>query len=149
MHILLPETDNCLSWISSWEQITVENNDQSPQKNHARPNNDRAPDLLINSGTRIQLSHRGRPLFLHENICCRYSLGTSNIMWYQIILQTGGLLHILKKKKKKNPRDWSQMWVLQVGFDYLQLYSYRLCTLIIRSCLSRVILIGTVTNLIR
>ena len=25
MHILLPETDNCLSWISWWERKTVEN----------------------------------------------------------------------------------------------------------------------------
>ena len=65
MHILLPETDNCPSWISRRERMTIENiswsisrewplkifHDQSPGKNVADLGEGWTHDLLVSSRT--------------------------------------------------------------------------------------------------
>ena len=66
VNILSPETDNCPSWISGRERMTVENiHDQTPWKNIADLGGGRTRDLLVSSRTRIHLSHRGRRVY-HE-----------------------------------------------------------------------------------
>ena len=57
LHILSPETDNCPSWISGSERMTVENItwSLSPTRRGLNPH-----PPLITCGTHIQLSHRGR-----------------------------------------------------------------------------------------
>ena len=61
MHILSPETDNCPSWISGRERITVENISWSiSTKECCRPRrelNRRPPGLLVSS----QMSHPTEP----------------------------------------------------------------------------------------
>ena len=60
MHILLPDTDNCPSWISSRERITTENISWSiSTKECCWPSWGWTRNLLITSQARIQLSHRG------------------------------------------------------------------------------------------
>ena len=52
MHILSPETDNCPSWISGRERMTVEKvHDQSPRKNVADLGGGWTRDLLVSSRT--------------------------------------------------------------------------------------------------
>ena len=52
MHILSPETDNCPSWISGRERMTVENISWSiSTKECCRPRRDRTRDLLVSSRT--------------------------------------------------------------------------------------------------
>ena len=61
VHILSPETDNCPSWISRRERMTIEN--ISLWNHHERMLPTRQGwirNLLITSQTHIQLSHRGR-----------------------------------------------------------------------------------------
>ena len=61
VHILLPETCSCPSWISGRERMAVENISWSiSTKECCRPGEGRTRNLLITCRTRIQLSHRGR-----------------------------------------------------------------------------------------
>ena len=65
VHILSPETDNCPSWISGRERMTVENISWSiSTKEYCQTRGggggDRTRNLLVSSRTRIQLSHQGR-----------------------------------------------------------------------------------------
>ena len=67
-HILSPETDNCPSWISGRERMTVKkkkNYGQSPWKSVVRPSRDQTRDLLITSQRHIWLIHQGQPLKHH------------------------------------------------------------------------------------
>ena len=66
MNILSPDTDNCPSWISEREEMTVENISWSiSTKECCRPSGGRTRNLLITSRTCIQLSHhRGRLLMM-------------------------------------------------------------------------------------
>ena len=60
MHILSPETDNCPSWISGRERMTLENISWSISKKACcLPGGGQTSNLLITSWTRIQLSHQG------------------------------------------------------------------------------------------
>ena len=59
VHILSPETDNCPSWISGRERMTVENISWSiSTKECCRPRRGRTRDLLVSSRT----AHRTEPL---------------------------------------------------------------------------------------
>ena len=65
MHILLPETNNCPSWISGRESMMVENTSWPIfMKKCCQPNRGRTRSLLITSQMRIQLKHRGHPKIL-------------------------------------------------------------------------------------
>ena len=67
MHILLQETDNCPSWISGRERMTIENISwPNLKKECCRPGGGRTCNLLIASGTRIQLSHRVHLMSTHN-----------------------------------------------------------------------------------
>ena len=58
VHILLPETDNCPSWISGRERMTVENISWSiSTKECCRPGDGPIRNHLITSWMHIQLSH--------------------------------------------------------------------------------------------
>ena len=60
MHALSPETDNCPSWISGKERMTIVNISWSiSTKECCRPGGGRTCNLLITCRTNIQLSHRG------------------------------------------------------------------------------------------
>ena len=93
MHILSQETDNCSSWISGRERMTVENISWSiSTKECCRPSRGQIHNLLIISRARIQLSHPARlcrglvkaeylmvilgyfSQFLHKNIFRWYSI---------------------------------------------------------------------------
>ena len=61
VHIPSRETDNCPSWISGRERMTVENISWSiSTKECCWHGGSRTCNLLITSRTRIQLSYRGR-----------------------------------------------------------------------------------------
>ena len=61
VHILSPETDNCPSWISGRERMTVENISWSiSRKNVADLSGVKTTTSWTPVGRRIQLSHRGR-----------------------------------------------------------------------------------------
>ena len=93
VHILLPETDNCPTWISGRERMTVENHiiidNQSSLKNVA----DTAGlggggrwtcNLLITSGTNIQLSNQGRLLWhylIHSIIVTAFDKDSFLRLW--------------------------------------------------------------------
>ena len=63
VHILLPKTDNCPSWISGRERITEENISWSNlHERMLRTRWGRTCNLLIISRTSVQLSHRGRQI---------------------------------------------------------------------------------------
>ena len=60
MHILMPETDNCPSWINGRGRMTIENISWSVSTEECCPGGGRTRDLLITSRMDIQLGHRGR-----------------------------------------------------------------------------------------
>ena len=65
LHIFLQETDNCLSWISRRERMTVENISWSTSTEDCfQPGRGQTRNLLNTSRKRIQLSHWGRPTHL-------------------------------------------------------------------------------------
>ena len=67
VHILLPETDKCPSWISRRERMTIENILWSiSTKECCRPSRGRTHNILITRRTCIQLSHHGQPLWHGE-----------------------------------------------------------------------------------
>ena len=66
MHILLPETDNCPSWISGWERMTVENISWSiSTKNVADLGGGWTRDLQVSSRT-AHLTEPPRPYHLRK-----------------------------------------------------------------------------------
>ena len=67
MHILSPETDNCPSWISRRERMTVENISWSiSTKECCRPQRGWTRDLLVSSRT-AHPTEPQRSLRLHQN----------------------------------------------------------------------------------
>ena len=95
MHILSPETDNCPSWISGRERMTIEIfHDQSLLKNVAALGWGQTCDLLVSSRTRIQLSHQGRLFIVLLIMTVQYRLSIDYVQKKDIFLKTynGGIL---------------------------------------------------------
>ena len=64
-YILLPETDNCPSWIRGRENVF---HDQISMKECCRPGRVRTCNLLITSQTHIKLRHPGRLIAIPNQI---------------------------------------------------------------------------------
>ena len=89
VHSLSPETDNCPSWISRRERMTVENISWSTSMRECcwpYLGQGRTCNRLITSGTSIQLSHRGRyktynnhALWITSPVMCPMEYKTCNV----------------------------------------------------------------------
>ena len=121
VHILSPETDNCPSWISGRERMTVENISWSiSMKECCQPGRGWTRTLLITSQVRIQLSHRGQPLsrtlkivctiFQSCWICFQYFLNGSARMLKEYVANKWVRPRINKLKMKMWVFDGEKCW---------------------------------------
>ena len=121
MHILSPETDNCPSWISGRERMTVENISWwISTKECCRPRrglNPRPPGLQ-SDGASNWATEAG---CFSMGTCCGY-LKARHFWW----VPTNMFSWRSKKKKKKKPEImWDKtLWITLLSGHMMQVYKY-------------------------
>ena len=117
--LLSQETNNCPSWISGRERMTIKIfHDQSPWKNVVRPGRDRTHNLLITSQTCIWLSHKGRLLSV-------WNILFSLWFWTHSLLHIGVSAINQEQNGKQCRSRWdsslwaflSGSWLIVLGFN--------------------------------
>ena len=120
---LLKDTDNCPSWISGMERMTVENLSWSiSTKECCRPGEGWTSKPLITSQTRIQLSHQGR----HNVFLCRYKK-TSLMLWLKKCLIWSHGITLVFQQTRLSKQCRSRSYVTACGiWSWAQLFKVSL-----------------------